>query len=194
MWRRSRLPACFASFFVVATPLAGGESATHEPAKVGTVLAARNEQGLPIEIRVDRIEPDPKDSEVELYTVSVRSAGKGSRQWRPYCKPDRDDRRTAIPLAGSWDAQGAWSPADGAITFACTSGAIGKCVRFGYKPWKTLNGRSLHEHHLACVRMVRADYCGDGRSHTKDGMWIDVYDTLGIQVREPEEKTGPVWL
>jgi hypothetical protein len=192
MWRRSRL-ACFASFFALTASLRAAEPAPQEPAKIGDVLEARDEQGRSIQIRIDRIETDPRDHEIELYTASVRAA-KGGRRWLPYCQPDRDGRRTAIPLAGSWDATGAWSAANGAITFACTSGAIGKCVRFGYKPWKTVEGRSLADHHLACVRMVRADYCGDGRSHTKDGMWIDVYDTLGIQVRVPEVETGPVWL
>lgn len=31
------------------------------------------------------------------------------------------------------------------------------------------------------MRMVRADYCGDGKSHTRDGTLIDVYDRWGIQ-------------
>jgi hypothetical protein len=180
------------AFFFSGVRLA---AAAERPARPGTVLEARDEQGQKIRLRIDRIEPDPDDPELSLYTVSIRSSEKTTRgRWTPYCAPDREGRRTAIPLAGSWDATGAWSPADGAITFACTAGAIGKCVRFGYKPWKTVDGRSLADHHLACTRMVRADYCGDGRPHTKDGTWIDVYDTLGIQVREPEEKTGPVWL
>jgi hypothetical protein len=35
--------------------------------------------------------------------------------------------------------------------------------------------------HQACVRMVRADYCGDGTSHTQVGTEIDVYDTFKIE-------------
>ena len=38
----------------------------------------------------------------------------------------------------------------------------------------------------ACLRMVRADYCGDGRSWTKNGMTIDVYDDVGIQSPEKD--------
>ena len=34
--------------------------------------------------------------------------------------------------------------------------------------------------------MVRADYCGDGRAHTRDGTLVDVWDRLGIQKRETE--------
>jgi hypothetical protein len=71
------------------------------------------------------------------------------------------------------------------ITFACTNGALGKCARYGYKPWKTVHGISLADYHQACVHMVPADYCGDGRPHTREGTQIDVYDRLGIQKREP---------
>ena len=33
----------------------------------------------------------------------------------------------------------------------------------------------------ACVRLVRADYCGDGEGSTRDGTLIDLYDDRGIQ-------------
>jgi hypothetical protein len=33
--------------------------------------------------------------------------------------------------------------------------------------------------------MVRADYCGDGRGHTREGVQINVYDRLAIQVADP---------
>ena len=39
--------------------------------------------------------------------------------------------------------------------------------------------------------MVRADYCGNGMSHTRDGTPIDVYDRLGIQ--QPTETSGMVF-
>src|SRR5439155_24009061 len=38
--------------------------------------------------------------------------------------------------------------------------------------------RSYEPLHQACVRMVRADYCGDGNPHTKNGQPIDVGDGL----------------
>jgi hypothetical protein len=37
--------------------------------------------------------------------------------------------------------------------------------------------------HAACVRMVRADYCGDGMPHTKERTTIDTYDDYGVQTR-----------
>ncbi|HUM10678.1 MAG TPA: ADYC domain-containing protein [Myxococcaceae bacterium] len=36
----------------------------------------------------------------------------------------------------------------------------------------------------SCVRAVRADYCGDGVSHTKDTTLIDLYDNPGTSVHE----------
>ena len=47
---------------------------------------------------------------------------------------------------------------------------------------------SLASYHQACTRMARADYCGDGTSHTQDGTWIEYYDKL-IKVK-PEVGTG----
>ena len=69
------------------------------------------------------------------------------------------------------------------FTFACRDlGATAKCEeRMGYKPWKTVNGVSLDVALQACVRMVRADYCGDGMPHTVDGTAIDVEDSLNVQ-------------
>lgn len=48
-------------------------------------------------------------------------------------------------------------------------------------------GESLWDYHQACVRMIRADYGGDGVAHTRDGTRIDVFDRLGIQrpARDP---------
>jgi hypothetical protein len=69
------------------------------------------------------------------------------------------------------------------ITFACTQiGAIGKCVEAGYRPWEVSDdGMSLAASHEACVRLLRADYCGDGTPHTVDGVWVNVYDFAGVQ-------------
>src|SRR5262249_52952547 len=73
-----------------------------------------------------------------------------------------------------------------AFSLTCTSGAQGKCVRFGYKPWKQApDGTSLWDHHQACTRLLRADYCGDGTAHTRDGTMVDLYDRYAIQAEEP---------
>jgi len=50
---------------------------------------------------------------------------------------DEEGTRLGFPLAGRSDAAGILSSTDGSIfELACTSGAQGKCARFGYAPWR----------------------------------------------------------
>ena len=143
-------------------------------------------------VRVDAVRTDPAASDVWRYTLSRRENG----QWAPLCGADDAGAAVeAVPLSGRWDyrkgvAGGGDHIADGSITFACEGAALAKCVEFGYAPWRTAQrcdaaGNceevSLAAYHQACTRMVRADYCGDGRSFTVDGTPIDVYDGVGIQ-------------
>jgi hypothetical protein len=86
------------------------------------------------------------------------------------------DDEKGLFVEGIWDASGARHDSDTLSTFACTTGAIGKCVLWGYDPAKV--GAGMHQ---ACTRMVRADYCGDGVSSTRNGTIIDVSDTRGVQ-------------
>ena len=75
----------------------------------------------------------------------------------------------------------------GEFSVTCTSGAIGKCVRMGYRYWRTdADGPPMWELHQACTRMLRADYCGDGSSHTRNGTLVNVYDRFGIQRPDSE--------
>jgi hypothetical protein len=48
----------------------------------------------------------------------------------------------------------------------------------------------MEPYYQACVRMVRADYCGDGVGHTKNGTPIDLFDRIGVQKDEPAEGMG----
>lgn len=154
------------------------------PVGAGTELNARDENGVPVTLRVDAVEKDPSDPEgdVFFYDVSYRDPMNGA--YRKYCLPDKDGRTLAIPLAGYWDPAKSYKAEEGVFTFACLKSPLAKCVRWGYKPWKTVNGVSLRDYHLACVRMTRADYCGDGRPHTREGTFIEIYDRLGILKRE----------
>ena len=109
--------------------------------------------------------------------------------WKPACEQGPDGATGGVFVDGHWNSHGAWH-AEG-YTFACTSGVIAKCVRdFGYKPWKHLHSQrtggdvALAPLHRACVRAARADYCGDGASHTRDGTLIDMFDRYGFNVRE----------
>ena len=57
-------------------------------------------------------------------------------------------------------------------------------MALGYEPWSAVGGEPLGDHHQACVRLHRADYCGDGRPYTVDGHLINLFDDLGIQEDE----------
>ncbi len=59
--------------------------------------------------------------------------------------------------------------------FACVSGAVGKAVTWGYRPWE----RTLAEFATA-VRVVRADYCFDGMSWTTPGTALQLKDRWNI--------------
>jgi hypothetical protein len=153
----------------------------------GAVLTAIDGNGVAITLRIAaaQIDPHDPDGEITLYALEVQTA---TGEWQNVCNPDASGERWAVPVSGSWDARGGRIYDPTVITFGCTSGVIVKCMRWGYKPWKTVNGQSLAPYHQACTRMARADYCGKGVSHTVDGTLIDIYDTLGIQVRTSKEE------
>jgi hypothetical protein len=140
----------------------------------GANLTAFDEKGKQINFQIRNVELDPKDSEKETYLYTVFYLDNTDSKWKNLCKPDVENVAKAIPLAGAWDEKGAYLESSKSITFGCTNGALAKCVRFGYKPWKTVKGTSLRDFHQACTRMVRADYCGDGKGHTRDGTLINI--------------------
>jgi hypothetical protein len=148
----------------------------------GAVLTSVDTQGQRLTLKIQDVEPDPKDREGELYLYTVAYQNASVSQWQNLCQPDPEGIAKAISLSGQWDSKGHFKD-DGKVTFACTNSVLAKCVRWGYKPWKKIQGRSLREFHQTCTRMVRADYCGTGVAHTQEGTQIDVYDQLGIQKR-----------
>jgi hypothetical protein len=101
----------------------------------------------------------------------------------PFCSPAPDGTRLGFPLAGRTAPDGRLVVSEpGIFELVCTSGAQGKCVRFGYHPWQIApNGGPMRDYFNACVRLLRADYCGDGRGWTRDGTLVDIWDDYGIQ-------------
>lgn len=163
---------------------------------VGARLTVRDAAGGGSEIRIDDVMTDPADpaGEILLYRLSARDPASG--EWVNLCAPGPDGLAMGFPLAGTWTDTGEHLRSEASFSITCTGGASGKCLRMGYKPWKTgPNGESLWDLHQACTRMVRADYCGDGTSFTRDGTAINVYDGLGIQRRDaaPELSFEAAW-
>ena len=151
-----------------------------------TLTIAHN--GTTQRIRIEAAETDPgapergvpPDRHVFLHTLSIETA---DGTWQNVCLAGPDGRRQAFPLAGRARPDASIAPAEqGAFEITCTSGAQGKCVHFGYRPWESApDGSTGYDLYNACVRMVRADYSGDGKGTTRDGQLIDVYDRFGIQ-------------
>lgn len=154
---------------------------------IGTILTASDDQGRPLTLKIAAVELDNQDRDRDLYLYTVLHQNFRSSQWQNLCQSDRKGIAKAIPLAGQWDQQGNHID-NQEITFACTNSVLAKCVLLGYKPWKTVNGQSLRPYHQACTRMLRADYCGNGKAHTQEGTPIDVYDRL--QIQQPTLNSG----
>ena len=151
-------------------------------ALIGAVLNVDLQGGAARRIRIVDVRKDPDDPDGEVFLHSLKVAN-ASGHWTALCKPDPAGAAWAFPLRGQWDSEGRRTSKRG-FTLTCASGAIGKCVRFGYRPWRTgAGGAALADYHAACVRAVRADYCG-GHGTTRDGQPIDIYDALGIQRRD----------
>ena len=153
---------------------------------VGTILETSNADGTTSLMRIDSVVQDGPTGMWE-YGVSYQDT-KG--KWQPLCGMDKTSPVLALPLAGSYDeTTGNYQPDSSLFTFACVNAALGKCTLWGYHPWETrsecLSGlncktQSLQPWHLACTRMVRADYCGNGVAHTRDGTPINIWDNFGI--------------
>lgn len=166
---------------------------------IGANLYAFFDDGSTAQLHIDNVDaatdPTPglvNEGVVWTYTVSATIDGVTG----PLCDDGAGNPIEAFALAGRWDYRegvpggGAKIADPAAFTFACRRvGALGKCVDIGYKPWASIrtgrgkNSRlvSLEPYHQACIRMLRADYCGDGKSWTVDGTVIDLYDNVGIQ-------------
>jgi hypothetical protein len=166
---------------VKALQLQGGQLVASPAGKkvAGTVLQGTASDGKPVEVAICSAEPSPEDSELVWYRIEAWNPV--AQDWENPCVAvGRTPNPRALAVRGVWDATGARQDVPGRFTFACENGAITKCIRWGYKPWASRGGKPLTELHQACTRMARADYCGDGRSHTHEDTTIDMYDQLGL--------------
>jgi ADYC domain len=150
------------------------------------LVGAELELGNGNALRIDAVRPDPDDPQgrILLHSFSQRAAD-GS--WTQACEADRSGRHEGFPVPGRW-VDGRYQLDKDHFALTCTGGAQAKCVRWGYRPWDNApDGTPMAQMYEACVHMVRADYCGDGKATTREGMAIDVYDRHGIQQPASDE-------
>jgi hypothetical protein len=155
---------------------------------VGTVFQGAASDGKPVEVAVCGAEATAEDPTQVWYRLELFN--EVSQTWENPCiETEQVPVPRALAVPGVWDESGAKRAVKGKFTFACENGAIAKCVNWGYAPWGKKEGKSLAEVHQACTRMARADYCGDGRSHTKENTPIDMYDGMQVLTRTTESSS-----
>ncbi len=164
---------------------------------------------VPLTLRIDDfyLAPEAVTDDVFAYEVSYSSEGS---EWTPLCVDSYGESWPAYIFNGYWDEDtGDFIDEPDAISFSCHYGVVAKCALWGYRPWaeaedckkkkgkkkkgKKKKGKkckdiSLRDHHQACTRMARADYCGDGTPWTVDGTAIDIWDDLSPAIQEREGK------
>lgn len=116
---------------------------------------------------------------------------------RTYEEKDQDSKhnRGVLVVQGFWDKKGAWNADSDIVTLSCyddinehdqhrwANGAIARCLGKDYSPSKNA------DEFLACIRLLRADYCGDGDAHTFSGTDVDMHDPSN-PVTPPECQDG----
>lgn len=150
-----------------------------------TVYAELTDAGV-IPMRIESVAPKHfKSSDTFLFRVSydLPDGGQGD-----LCEGASGGTSTAIPITGYYNKDAGHVNDPSFFTLACPAGVAAKCYNWGYKPWQKVDGgvyakQTPQQLHTACTRMARADYCGDGRSFTKENTPIDMYDRVTIQHR-----------
>jgi hypothetical protein len=136
-----------------------------------------NTTGGLLRLRIDAVERDPDATRPPVWLHSFSTeAPDGS--WQNLCTPARTAGGKAFRSPSGPLPTVRWSRPSRECSSWFAPEARGKCVRFGYPPWA---GDAMRDVYNACVRMVRADYCGDGEGTTRNGTLIDHYDAEGIE-------------
>lgn len=140
----------------------------------------------PVEIWIDTFtQISPKEARYTFKTLDSNGVA------RPICDVDSAGSYNAIPVKDITvdSAIGDMASRAKTVYLACTSGAVGKAIVWGYRPWE----RPLADFELA-TRMVRADYCHDGMSWTETGIALQVRDKYNINTfLDATDPTEVVW-
>jgi hypothetical protein len=150
---------------------------------VGAKLVAQLTNGSLLPLRIDGTQmlPEP-NADVRTFTISYAS-GTG---WKPLCTTTTNE---ALAFPGTWNLATVRHQADSTMfSLGCRGATFAKCVELGYK-----GDNLIDSYHAACIRAIRADYCGDGQSHTITGTQINIYDKLGKQLDTQNWSLESTW-
>ena len=137
---------------------------------VGATLKL-GEEGKHLDVTIASVEQDSHATggSVWLHRFLVHDE---TGQPRDLCTPDAEHHHYGFPVPNG----------HGGFDLTCTSGAVGKCIRWGYRAWdEQAGGPPLRALHTACIHMVRADYGADDGTATVDGTIIGIQDRFGIR-------------
>lgn len=135
--------------------------------------------GIPQAGQLKIVNVTQSTNQPDVYFYEVQN--KVGNNWQSACFDGAGAPTEAIAVQGTFDASTGTRTSDSGLTWACRGAAIAKAIEWGYRPWVSSTVKNYHQ---AAVRMIRADYCGNGVHHTSNGNPIDVADGLGIQTFE----------
>ncbi|QEL24753.1 hypothetical protein FQV39_20790 [Bosea sp. F3-2] len=152
----------------------------------GRILRGEDLKGATISIaglkdlKVADVQVDPTDKQHEIRLFELLRQDEAG-EWRSICNKAYDGRTSALVMGDPRDPT--------RITITCAAGNYGKCARFGYAPWRQApDGRPMELWHQACLKMLPAEYGGNGVPHTVNGMKIDIFDFIGINTPDSEDE------
>ena len=146
-------------------------------ALVGAVLSVAS-SGRTIRVRIAGAEPDASDPHGEILLYDFRLIT--PRGEEPFCAPDPDGRRVGFPLAGRSDRPAPVFQRPQHLRVGLHLRRPGQVRAVRLRAMAAGTRRPSHDRLVnACIRLLRADYCGDGRPFTRDGTLVDIYDHLG---------------
>ena len=157
---------------------------------VGSTWTGTASDGTSLPLRIDSaVQGTDKNSDLWFYNVSYQT----TTGWSPICGTDATGAPIlAVPVAGVWSAlttdSAHYAASTTSYTWACRGKSVAKCVELGYKTFK-----GYTDGMRACVRLLRADYCGTGQSHTVDGTLLNLYDKYGVQLDTEAWGAEAVW-
>ncbi|HEY0192058.1 MAG TPA: ADYC domain-containing protein, partial [Kofleriaceae bacterium] len=154
---------------------------------VGSTWTGHKSDGAAIALRIDAAS---QLASLWSYRVSAWTDG----AWQPLCTDDAGHPSFADSATGTWNLQqgvpggGTYHQQSADFTLACRGSSIAKCEELGYTAWDGY-GREL----AACVRALRADYCGDGTPYTVNGTLVNIYDDAGLEADDTAWSIEAAW-
>ncbi len=123
------------------------------------------------------------NSDIHFYKVQIRNKTDSSK-WDDLCQSGGPGNK-AIFMQGYFTPEGRYVKSSQYMGVTCWDGTAAKCMRWGYRPWRSLYNSKfgnipLEKTWLSCVRAAKADYCGNGESYTDVGKQIDIWDRYGF--------------